>query len=64
MLLYNSSGKGACLKDVPAKEEFDINATRLVGLDFNADKQCQVQYNSTLIVFCPFPFAIEVSHYH
>ena len=60
MLLYNSSGKGACLKDVPAKEEFDVNASRLVGLDFNADKQCKVQFGPAA-VFCPLSSAIKVS---
>ena len=60
MLLYNSSGKGACLEDVPAEEDFDVNATKLVGLDFNADKQCKVQFGHTA-VFCPLSFAIKVS---
>ena len=62
MLLYNSSGKGVCLEDVPAEQEFDVNATRLVGLDFNADKQCKVQFGPTA-VFCPLSFAIKVSSY-
>ena len=60
MLLNNSTGNGACLEDVPAQGEFDVDATRLVGLDFNADEQCRAQYGPSA-VFCPFSFAIDVS---
>ena len=49
-----------CLEDVPAEGEFDIDATRLVGLEFNADEQCRARYGPSA-VFCPFNFAIEVS---
>ena len=59
--LCNSSGNGACLEDVPAQGQFDVDATRLVGLDFNADEQCRAQYGPSA-VFCPFSFAIAVSH--
>ena len=47
------------MEDVPAQEEFDVDATQLVGLEFNADEQCRAQYGPTA-VFCPFNFAIDV----
>ena len=50
------------MKDLPAEGIFDINATRLVGLDFNADKQCQAHFGPTA-VFCPLKIANEVSYY-
>ena len=59
--LYNSSGNGACLEDVPTQGQFNVHATRLVGLYFNADEQCQAQYGPSA-VFCPFSIAIAVSH--
>lgn len=59
LYITNSSGSGACLEDVPAQKEFDVDATQLVGLDFNADEQCRAQYGPTA-VFCPFNFAIDV----
>ena len=58
-LLIHSSGSGVCLEDVPAQGEFDVDATRPVGLDFNADEQCRAQYGPSA-VFCPFNFAIDV----
>ena len=51
-----------CLEDVPAQGEFDVDATKLVGLEFNADEQCQAQFGPSA-VFCPFNFAIKVNCY-
>ena len=56
-----SYGKATCLDDVPAEGEFDVNATRLVGLDFNADEQCKAQFGPTA-VFCPSKHATKVIH--
>ena len=62
-MLYDtySSGKAACLEDIPDEGKFAVNATRLVGLDFNADEQCKAQFGPTA-VFCPSKRASKVSH--
>ena len=53
--VLDSSKHSACLKDVhmPAQDEFEVNPTKLVGLEFNADDQCKIQYGpkSTLCSF-------------
>ena len=53
------SGIGICLEDTPAQKEFDKDATKLIGLEFNADKQCRAQYGPNA-VSCPFKFALDV----
>ena len=47
---------------MPDEEEFDVNATRLVGLNFNADEQCKAQFGPTA-AFCPSRHASKVSYY-
>ena len=54
-ILYSSSSS-ACLNDIPAEGEFDVNATILVGLEYNADKQCKAQFGSAAVP-CPYDFA-------
>ena len=58
-LIYSSSSS-ACLNDIPAEGEFDVNATILVGLEYNADEQCKAQFGSAA-VSCPYDFATRVS---
>ena len=60
--MHHSSGRGMCLEDIPAQGEFDVDATKLVGLEFNADEQCQAQYGPDA-VSCPFSFALDVRSY-
>ena len=55
---HNSSGRSACLDDVPAEAEFDVNATAFVGLEFSADEQCRAQYGRTA-VFCPYKLRVS-----
>ena len=57
--MCHSSGSGTCLEDTPAQGEFDVDATKLVGLEFNADEQCRAQYGPNA-VSCPFNFALDV----
>ena len=52
-----------CLEDVPGKAKFDINVTALVGIDFNANKQCQALYGPTA-AFCPYDYASEVNYWY
>ena len=59
--IIRSSGNGACLEDAPDVEQFAVNATRLVGLDFTADDQCKAIYGPTA-TFCPFSIASRVSN--
>ena len=44
---FISSGRAACLEDVPAEAEFDINTTALIGLNFSADEQCRALHGPT-----------------
>jgi len=37
-----------------------VNSTKLVGIEFDADKQCKAQYGSNA-TFCTFSSAIKVS---
>ena len=55
-----SSSNSACLNDAPAEGDFDVDATILVGLEYNADQQCKAQFGSTA-VSCPYDFATRVS---
>ena len=57
---FISSGRAACLEDVPAEAEFDINTTALIGLNFSADEQCRALHGPTA-VFCPDDDALEVN---
>ena len=57
--MCHSSGIGICLEDTPAQGKFDEDATKLIGLEFNADEQCQAQYGPNAIS-CPFKFALDV----